>query len=715
MPKVLKIRRQVGESARFAKPTQSECSSLGISCWAILCRVLLGGRGVGQPLSEGHRCIYPEQRQIEFRGTEQFESYPTAAGDRPPTVLNGLKEENERLISLDEAIQLVIQNADVIRILGGTFANSSGQTVYDPAITNTQIDQARATFDPNLVLNNSYSRNENPSGNIDGGAPAGASINAVDVDSYSLGMTVSQQKANGANVSLGVNTNPTRVAAPGLALNPQTPSSVDLTYTQPLLRGRGVDVNTAPIVIARVNTERSLYQLKDTVQEMVRSVIDGYWGLVFARTDLWARQQQVEQLDFAFKFLDAQRQVGRADIGDTAQAEVSLASFRAALISSKADLINREIAFLNVLGLPPNTRLRLVPSTDPVRDRIQPDWENILFTAEQNRPDIIDRKLAVEIDCQQILIANNNTLPQLDAVTQFGTNALGGRAPSGNTISSELFQFTDLLLGINFSLPVGQRLARANLRQQQLVLARDRALLKQQIHAAQHTLAQNLRNLDTFYEQYEAFRKVRKASRVNVDRQLELFRIGGLPTERVTAIQVLQAVTDWGNSVSSEASSLTQYNSEIANLARQTGTILEDHGVYFYEEGFDSLGPWGRKHPCVTYPARTPVGENQNVYGNNGRPAEETFNLESLIPKMNDNASAPKRTPSTGIKPRSMLDLEPLPDREKLLPQKPVRPAEPAEEPPTFEEPPEPELPEPPNVIDKLKELIPRPLRPRNP
>ncbi|MEM7314014.1 MAG: TolC family protein [Planctomycetota bacterium] len=588
MRNVTSIQRCAAQASKFNR--------LAWFLFAAILAVSTCATATAQPLCEGHRCIYPEQRRIEFRQPAQLETSGLDGSGRPPTVLNGLQPENERLISLDEAIQLVIQNADVIRILGGTFANSSGQTVYDPAITNTQIDQARATFDPNLVLNNNYSRNENPGAAIDGGAPAGASINAVDVDSYSLGMTLAQQKANGANVSLGVNTNPTRVASPGLALNPQTPSSVDLNYTQPLLRGRGVDVNTAPIVIARVNTERSLYQLKDTVQEMVRSVIDGYWGLVFARTDLWARQQQVEQLEFAFNFLDAQRKVGRADIGDTAQAEVSLASFRAALIAARADLINREIAFLNVLGLPPNTRLRLVPSTEPIRDRITVDWETILLAAEQNRPDIIDRKLAVEIDCQQILVANNNTLPQLDAVSQFGTNALGGRSPTGNTISNELFQFTDILLGLNFSLPVGQRLARANLRQQQLVLARDRALLKQQLHAAQHALALNLRNLDTFYEQYEAFRKVRKASRTNVDRQLELFRIGGLPTERVTAIQVLQAVTDWGNSVSSEASSLTQYNTEIANLSRQTGTILEDHGIYFYEEGFDSLGPGGRKN-----------------------------------------------------------------------------------------------------------------------
>ena len=47
---------------------------------------------------------------------------------------------------MDEAIQIALANADVIRVLTGTTATSTGQTIYDPAITNTDIDAARATL-----------------------------------------------------------------------------------------------------------------------------------------------------------------------------------------------------------------------------------------------------------------------------------------------------------------------------------------------------------------------------------------------------------------------------------------------------------------------------------------------------------------------------------------------------------------------------------------
>ncbi len=84
----------------------------------------------------------------------------------------------------------------------------------------------------------------------------------------------------GGQWALNWTENPTRIKADGLPLNPENPTTVSIGYTQPLLQGAGFAVNTAPIVIARLNTERSYFQYKDSVQEMVRDVIEAYWNLV---------------------------------------------------------------------------------------------------------------------------------------------------------------------------------------------------------------------------------------------------------------------------------------------------------------------------------------------------------------------------------------------------------------------------------------------------
>ena len=569
---------------------------------------------------------------------------------RPKTVTDTRIDRQTQYISLDRAIELALQNAEVIRVLQGTTAGSTGQTIYDPAITNTQVDVQRARFDPNLNAAVNLSRNESPSAFIDPANPANAVISAADVTQGSLTTGISNTNTFGGQVNLNASATPTNVAPnAGLGLNPQTPTSLDVSYTQPLLRGRGNAVNLAPVVIARINTERSLYGLKDGVQNLVRSVIDGYWQLVAARVRLWSQEQQVEQLETAFKFFDAQRQVGRGDLGDTAQAEVSLTQFRASLIAAEAEILDREAALFNALGIPPQPNVRLVPTTAPIREKETIDWDQLVATAADNRPDVIQQKLDIEADRQQLQITCNGTLPQLDAVGLVRMNGLGGRAPGGQVANSEFLQFNDLQVGLSLATPLGQRAARAQFRQDQLNLARDEALLRQQLHAVTHDLAASIRNLEQFFAQYEAFQKVRAASRTNLQRQIDFFQIGGIATERPIYLNVLQAVTDWGNAIDSEASALVLYNVELANLAVERGTILEEHGVYFQEELYGSVGPFGvctdqpfsyRRDPKgQEYPASASVSGNHPRYQDGDEAAEEAFDLESFTSRLTQKRS----------------------------------------------------------------------------
>ena len=83
----------------------------------------------------------------------------------------------------------------------------------------------------------------------------------------------------------------------------------------------------APIVLARIDTERSYFQSKDSLQELVRGTIDAYWGLVFARTNLWAREQQFEQAQFAYNRTEARFRTGAANGGDVALTKVANCSF----------------------------------------------------------------------------------------------------------------------------------------------------------------------------------------------------------------------------------------------------------------------------------------------------------------------------------------------------------------------------------------------------
>lgn len=607
-----------------------------------------------------YRIIYPGQRTVEYRDPSAFPYVPLPPSSPPPTV-SSPPTGDTRYLSLDEAIRICLANDRVIRVLTGVGAVNSGRTIYDTAIANTAIDQQLGRFDPFVSVNSNWDHLELPSAFLfDPNNPVlGGAIAAAPQDRYRFDVAVTKDNPFGGQWRLGVDATQNRFPFNILPLNPETRSSADLSYTQPLLQGFGRPANLAPVVLARINTELSFFQLKGAVQDQVRGVAEAYWNLVNARVAAWAVEQQVNQAKEAARYAEAKYQLDIDRGGTYYQALSTRATFEANLVSAKADVLQREAALRNLIGLPPWDEAQLIPSSEPTIDRLRPNWGDLIELAAQRRPDLIELKLILEADEQQRIIANNNALPQLNALALYRWNGLQGELPNGNGIASGPGQFTDWTLGVNFSVPVGLRTARAQLRQRELILARDRANLDQGLHAASHSLATTLRSLDQAYEQYDAFKKAREIARRTVEVRQYEFQNG---IGRVIFVDVLVAITDWGNAITNEALALTQYNTLLAEVERQTGTILETHGVRFYEERYGSISPLGRLAPPACFPQSTPPTPNADRYPPGERPAEQAFNLQDLRQQM----------PSVDPLPPPPAPLQPAPGfPEQLLPPPP--------------------------------------------
>lgn len=532
-------------------------------------------------------------------------------------------------LSLSDVLNISLQNMDVVRILTGVTATTTGRTVYDTAITNAGIDVARGAFDPSFNVNNSWLENRTPGAVPDPIDPTQTQILGTRNDRHALNLGLSKRIVTGGVIDFGVIGSNNRFPDLITPLNPQIGSSAAVQLTQPLLQGAGTRVNQAPIVIARIDTERSYFQFKDAVQSHVQSVIQGYWQLVLARTELWAREQQVEQLEFALRRAEDRVEIGDARLGDLSQARVAYENFRAILLAAQANILQRESALRNVLGLNPYDNDRIIPTSPLIDEKVEILWEQLLSLAETNRPDIVELKLILEADQQRQLIRNNDALPRLDAVALYRWNGLEGTMPNGNPIRAD--GFDDWSLGVNFSVPIGLRASRALLRQQELLIQRDRVNLEQGLHQASHDLAISVRNLELFYSQYRRYQEVRKAAQENLDQQSEI------GNELESFIVLLQAVVDWGNAVANEAQALVLYNAELAVLERETGTILETHGITFVEERFGSIGPLGRLAVPVAYPAATPATGLIERYPSTDQPSEQQLNLRDPLQRYEDN------------------------------------------------------------------------------
>jgi outer membrane protein TolC len=573
--------------------------------------------------------ILPEQQSIDYRDPEQLPAVRIPPNVPPRTVSNVQPETVPWQVSLDEAIRTSLENAGVVRMLAGTTAVSSGQTIYDTAILNTQIDQAQARFDPILSHTSTFDRLDPPVAFPDPLDPTRSFLTSTETQDYTGKVGLSKTNVLGGQWAFNWTDTLTQFGGSGpFPLNPQSRSTLELSYTQPLLQGGGYQVNMAPIVIARLNTDQSFFQYKDSVQEMVRGVIEAYWNLVQARINVWARQIQVQQSQEAYERERARFKTGFSDVGTVAQARVTYSQFRANLIAAEADVLTREGALRNILGLPPGDARQIIPVSVPATQLLAFNWDELVRLAEQRRPDIVELKIITEADHVRLLQAENQALPRLDAMAVYRWNGLNGTMPIGEHLASGAGQFPDWSFGVNFSVPLGLRQGRAQVRQQSLIIARDRANVEQQLHATVHELASTVRELDSAYEQYMAYKETRAAAVDNLRVQTEQFRAG-----RTIYLNVLQALNDWGNAVSSEAQQLLNYNVALAALERRTGTILETHGLVFYEERFRAAGPLGilghgRLYPSALLPAGSP-----ERYPPTEEPAENAFDLRNPAPR----------------------------------------------------------------------------------
>ncbi|CAN5425126.1 hypothetical protein BH10PLA2_BH10PLA2_36760 [soil metagenome] len=186
-----------------------------------------------------HSSILPEQRTIEHRDPSELPAARIPENTPPRTVSDPQMNLPEWRLSLDEALRISLENARVIRILAGTQAVNSGQTIYEAAITNTTIDQEQARFDPVFNQRDTWTHSNNPSPILDPINFGRALLFDGQADTFQAETGLSKTNVLGGQAGLNVVNTNTYLNGVGNALNPQNNNSLALTYNQPLLQGAG--------------------------------------------------------------------------------------------------------------------------------------------------------------------------------------------------------------------------------------------------------------------------------------------------------------------------------------------------------------------------------------------------------------------------------------------------------------------------------------------
>jgi outer membrane protein TolC len=566
-----------------------------------------------------------------------------------PRTTNDPEAQEVWPMTLQECIRIGLDNSEVVRVIAfgaqgipiGGFeptplnsgasagiASSLGagtlQTVYDPAILETQIAVALSNFDTAFTTSILWGDNVTPFNNgVQGGSLSltGTKFPIVSVnDSLTYQAGLSKRTETGALLGVVHNVNWSYQNSSFLVWPSAWTTNTQLTLTQPLLGSAplpgqpagppvGLEANRAPIVVARLNADAAVWRFKAEIMAHVRSVEQQYWSLAQSHVQLWSSDRAVSLAQEILNREQAELVVGRGTIADVAEAAQRLEQFNLDLVTRTSDVITTERQLRNILGLPPADNRRIVPVTPPTEARLEPDWDSSLAQMLNFQPDIVQQQILVRVAELQLLVARNQLLPQLSLNALYQFNGLGQQLDRAEAVMTGATlkalnpviandqraaglqsnpglynNFITWQVGFTFQMPLGMRSPLANTRQAQYLLLRARAYLQQIVHQTMHSLARFFLEIDANYKQFKTASRLRAAAAQRLDAQRAYYEEG-----RITIDRFLDAVSQYATAVATEAQYKTTYNISIVALEEAKGTLLAYDNIAVAE------GPWPRK------------------------------------------------------------------------------------------------------------------------
>ncbi|MBI9080674.1 MAG: TolC family protein [Pseudodesulfovibrio sp.] len=194
-------------------------------------------------------------------------------------------------------------------------------------------------------------------------------------------------------------------------------SSWRVEFSQPLLKGSGLDYNMASIKLARIQEQRNILSLRDTLSALINEGVNLFFTFVQARENL---EIQLQGLERSKRLLETNRlkmKLGRMSRSDVTQAEADVASQEYSLEQTINSLDDARRNLLNHLELDQNVNIEPVKQKYP---KIKPVLDVCLNIALKNNQSYLDKVFAVTEANTNYMIAENDRMWELAVTGGYG-------------------------------------------------------------------------------------------------------------------------------------------------------------------------------------------------------------------------------------------------------------------------------------------------------
>ena len=515
---------------------RARCLAVALLIGVFLPAGVLYGQEETAPAANGREAEMPAAQDV-----------PLAAGER---VLE---------LTLADAIQLALQNSLAIE-----------RERFGPRIALVDTDRAKVEFDPKvgaeLMLSETQGlrTNQNPLFRpiLDSRTTLSAYLRhtVVTGGNYEVRFMTSRSDHDPDDAGFG-----RRI------FNPLHESSLELTFTHPLLQNFGIAVNRAPIHQGELREQIAEQGVVQAILDTVFAVHRGYWELVFRIQDLAAkRQSQTLAEDFL-----AENTV-RVELGTLApielvQAETRVKTREGDVIVAESELREADDRLKAIMNIPESMgswSVRLQPTDNP------PFSVDTAFTVEEQvdiamrqRPDYLSSQLDVRVRESLRDEARNLSLPRLDVIGIGRLNALD--ADTGDSLSNitdaEGYQWA---AGLQMEITLGSRARRVLIDKRSLELRQALVGQRQLMVAIVQQIREAVREIRAAIERVEVSRSATMLARTQLEAEQEKFRLG-----LSTSFNVLEFQEVLTNALSNETLALSDYNVALALLDQLTGMM----------------------------------------------------------------------------------------------------------------------------------------------
>ena len=554
------------------------------------------GSGCAQPFWQGEtgslRSVFRAQN-LDAWGWSTDDALPPPPQSGPPAdnsspplqtdqqIPGGSTDQSVPLL-LQDAISLALQNSQTVRTMSGDSVSISATTLYDPMILEQRWRMARAAFDPRIDAGYVGSTFDQPPDSFFG---PGIPLN-VQRDEGNFSANLVKSWETGGTTSVGFLPPLAYLFYPDQSsdgFNPVYAADLVFELKQPLLRGAGIGVNTAPIRIAQIRHDQSTWDLKAAMLGEVRSIEEAYWTLQAAAATLQSFDAVMPLLDEQVRIEQLRLEAELVTRAEVARTRLQRSQFQQQRVRAAARVRERELRLRQLMGLPAGDGRRLIPVNPPVRRLLPTNPAASIDTAMQNRPDLIRQRLNVEIRDLEFVVAKSGRLPLLDARVLHRASGLGEQLDKALE-QMQTFRYTDWTFGLTASMPIGNRAPRANMRAAEAQLLRKRDLLLQSVQNVEFTLADIQRELHATWGEYEAAQNRFEESREWV--KVARIRFQNPPPTGSGQDWLILALNEYQQSIRSHvdavgdsASLLAAYNTWLARLEEAEGTLLTSRRV----------------------------------------------------------------------------------------------------------------------------------------